>query len=221
MREPILNGLISTLAMVRTSVEMLEAELGVDGDGDLGRRAEVAPQLRLLAHEWDAIHARTAADFGVVLETFKQSVIELMLTGLSEGSLSFLKNRAPIGDVCEVGERYFLTFATGLNVLEGQEHSSATLFALATQDIRDEIADARNCGERSRYDDRIFRKVIALIYAIEMAGGRLDRRDDGGEASDAFVPKEPVGPRFTAEAESEAPDRREEPVDAVSAVRRR
>ncbi|HLJ57028.1 MAG TPA: hypothetical protein VKT77_18450 [Chthonomonadaceae bacterium] len=218
MREPILNALISLLAMVRTTVEAAEAE---DGAADPDLAALLVSQRGILAREWLTVHMLTPDELGMALATFKETMIQMMLTGLTEQAMGILTNRAPVGDVCDIGERYFYSFCGEFDVFRAQAYAPATLLALATQDVRIEIADPVNFESRTRFDDRVFRKVIALIYAIEAAGGRLDRPDDGGEASDACVPRAPVGPARSAEATAELPPPRPEIAEAVAGPARR
>ena len=103
-----------------------------------------------------------------------------------------------------------------MDILEVQSLAAVQMYAKVVTDVLVCVENSDNYVSKRRFDRYVYKKVLAMLFAIESAGGRFDRDDDGGQESDAPVPRRPIPPHLTGEAEEAIPKAAESVIEALS-----
>jgi hypothetical protein len=220
--EPTLEALASDLVLIQGYLQSQEQPDCDEADRDRLNR------LVIEARDIMLVNLRELADWTpqtlrMSLGVFKDAVVNLMLTGMSSSSLGFdtptatgFVNHGGLFSASTIGSsRYVYEFIEQFSVFAIQSLPPETLFAMLFADVMLESENPDNYASRQLFNSRVFIKIAALLYAIESAGGKFDRPDDGGEQSEAPVPRDPIDPQLTGEAEEQIPEASQQ-VDAIA-----
>jgi hypothetical protein len=220
--EPILETLLADLVLI-------QGYLDVEGrsEPDEMRGVHAQSMIRQARHNMLArlreLSTLSPARLRMSLAAFKDTVTDLMLTGLSRtkiafdtpNTLAFLNHGSLSSTFGGSGTRYIYEFQQPLDVLTAQSLSGDQLHFLLFSDVKQSAENDDNYSYKLTFDHQVFMKVVALLYAIESAGGRFGQDEDGGEETEAPVPRVPTAPKLSGEAEESIPEVVEEPIDAV------
>jgi len=163
------------------------------------------------------------AELRISLAAFKDTVTNLMLTGLSPANVSFdtpttlvfLNHFASFG-ASNREARYIYEFSEPIDVFAAQSLPGEQLFASLFSDVLQAAENPWNYSSDVSLYQNVFLKIVSLLYAIESSGGKFGwNEDEGGQENDAPVPRVPISPRLIGEAEEEIPDLAAKVVDAV------
>jgi hypothetical protein len=213
MMTPLLEALLSDLVLLQGYLDLKDRS-EPDDIRQTHIRAMISDARNIILPRLRELSAMTPARLRMSLGAFKDTVTNLMLTGLAPSKVSF---DAPIALAClkhgslfstfgASGERYIYEFVRPLDVLSVQSVSSDQLLDLLFSDVLQSAENDDNYLSKLNFDHQVFMKVASLLYAIESAGGRFGREEDGGQDNDAAVPRVPMPPRLIDEAEEPLPE---------------
>lgn len=211
-----LDALLAALTwLIRTSFDVKD-QFSPDDSIHAEMQDLILEARRNLAEHLRKLRALTPVELGLSLGIFKDTVLNLMLTGFSPSSMRFLQNHAAFSDISEMRERYVYEFAEPIDIFAAQSLEPLQLYAASLTDALLSAENPDNYTSKRRFDRYVYKKVLALLFAIESAGGRFDEDDDGGQESDASVPRRPFPPHLTGEAEEAIPEAAESVIEAMS-----
>ena len=222
MKEPILEGLLTRLALIRRYLQACE-DLATDDQTRAHLLTPIAAFRRDLVWKWRETAELTPVDLGMSAGTFKDTALNLMLVGLSQPDLRFYADtafaritaRSLFSDAEEAHERFVYEFVEPVDIFAAQALPADRLYALFAEDVLRSAGNVDNYASSDVFDRNVLMKFVALLYAIESSGGMFDRDDDGGQPRDAPVPRRPVPPQMSAEAAEEIPDSDDPDIDSL------
>ena len=211
-----LDALLADLTLIRTSLDV-KNQFPPDDSIHAETQDLISEARRNLAARLRKLRALTPVELGLSLGTFKDAMLNLMLTGFSPSSMRFLQNHAAFSDISEMRERYVYEFAEPMDIFAAQSLVPLQLYAGCLTDALLSAENPDNYVSKRLFDRCVYKKVLAVLFAIESAGGRFDQDDDGGQESDASVPRRPFPPHLTGESEEAIPQQAAESViEAIS-----
>lgn len=146
------------------------------------------------------------ADLRMSGGAFKDAAINLMLLGLPRSSLSLLGREFLLGEIDALRGRYVYELSEPTDVFAVQSLSPEDVYALFVSDVLCCAGNDDNYASKRVFDRNVYNRFLALLYTIESAGGRFFREEDGGQEHEAPVPRHPITPQLTGEAEEAIPE---------------